>query len=65
LSELLLEQTVHPSDLLLFAQLNAEVGESSPPLTVLAGGIGSALYTAFCAEAAVAFQEELRTLSPA
>jgi hypothetical protein len=64
-AELVLEQPVHPLHLLLLAELNAVIREARAPLAVHSRGIRALLDRALLGEAAIALQEELRTLSPA
>ena len=65
LGELPLEHAVHPTHLLLLAQLHSVVGEAGPPLAVLARRVGALVDGALLAVAAIALQEELLVLAPA
>src|SRR3954454_12662572 len=63
--ELSLENRVHPADLLLLAQLEAEVADLAAADAMLTGRSRSALERALLRVTAAAFQEELRALPAA
>src|ERR1051325_9468949 len=64
-AELIFQQTVHPLDLLLFAQLQAVLGELRPALAMLSRRIVTALDGALVGITALSFEKELEVFSPA
>ena len=65
-AELLFQHTIRPPRLLLFAQLQAEVGYfTAPSLAVLAGGLIAPINGALRREATFPFKEQLHPLATA
>jgi hypothetical protein len=64
-AELLLKKTVHPLDLLLFAQLDSVVGKPDSALAMYARRIRALFDCALLAEAPISLEEELGALATA